>query len=87
MHPRQLTARDAQVYELYELAEGEIKIVESKCVQPARIHLSFWHSLNRPYFCFWQSPHSIHYGINYRQLPAIEKGYLLNIRLIYWSWE
>jgi len=49
--------------------------------QLPRIHPSFWHSLNRPYFRFWQSSYSIHYGINYRQLPAIEKAASARIKL------
>ena len=31
--------------------------------------------LNRPYFRFWQSFYSKDYGINCRQLPAIEKAF------------
>jgi hypothetical protein len=45
-----------------------------KCVQPARIRPYFCHPLNMPCFRFWQSPYSKDYGINYRQLPAIEKA-------------
>jgi len=37
--------------------EEEIWIVEASACNP-QDHPSFWHSLNKPYFRFWQSPYS-----------------------------